>query len=110
MADELAGERLGAELPGHGMAGRRSMSLSAVGRAVLAAAASCTLPDDDEPAAPSPVARHNAVCLETQHHVDAVNQRARHPELFPDTVLRPGEVYEEETVHVFEALGRDEGG
>ena len=66
--------------------------------------------DDDEPAAPSPVARHNAVCLETQHHVDAVNQRARHPELFPDTVLRPGEVYEEETVHVFEALGRDEGG
>ena len=57
------------------------------------------LPADGEP----PFVQHNAVCLETQHHVDAVNQHARFPAAFPDVILRPGAVYEEETVHVFNA-------
>ncbi|TVP99041.1 MAG: galactose mutarotase [Planctomycetaceae bacterium] len=40
--------------------------------------------------------RHDAFCLETQHHPDAPN----HPE-FPSAVLRPGETLRETTVHRF---------
>lgn len=37
-----------------------------------------------------------AFCLETQHHPDAPN----HPE-FPSTLLRPGETFQQQTVHRF---------
>lgn len=39
---------------------------------------------------------HHALCLETQHYPDSPNR----PD-FPSTVLRPGETYEEITVHRF---------
>ena len=42
--------------------------------------------------------RH-AVCLETQHFPDAVNQAA-----FPSPVLRPGQVYRHKTVYRFSLL------
>jgi aldose 1-epimerase len=52
---------------------------------------------DDVPGAGGRVfARHGAVCLETEFYPDAPNQPA-----FPDTVLRPGEVYEQRTVYRF---------
>ncbi len=38
----------------------------------------------------------SALCLETQHHPDSVNQ----PD-FPSTILRPGETYRTTTVHKF---------
>ncbi|WP_266206068.1 aldose epimerase family protein [Pontibacter kalidii] len=38
--------------------------------------------------------RHYAFCLETQHFPDSPNQPA-----FPDTILRPGEVYEQTTIY-----------
>lgn len=41
---------------------------------------------------------HSAFCLETQHYPDSMN----HPE-FPDVILRPGEVYQSETVWKFSA-------
>ncbi|MGE0144996.1 MAG: aldose epimerase family protein [Planctomycetota bacterium] len=41
-------------------------------------------------------AKRSAVCLETQHFPDSVNQPK-----FPDTVLRPGEVYRQTTEHRF---------
>jgi len=40
--------------------------------------------------------RHGGLCLETQHYPDSPNQ----PD-FPSTVLRPGETYNEVTVHKF---------
>ena len=40
--------------------------------------------------------RHFGFCLETQHYPDSPNQPA-----FPSTVLRPGEQYEQLTVHKF---------
>jgi len=40
--------------------------------------------------------KHNGFCLETQHYPDSPNQ----PD-FPTTVLRPGEKYDEVTVHRF---------
>lgn len=40
--------------------------------------------------------RQTAFCLETQHFPDSVN----HPE-FPSTILRPGEIYRQTTVHKF---------
>ena len=40
--------------------------------------------------------RHAALCLETQHYPDSPNQKD-----FPTTVLRPGEVYKQTTVHKF---------
>jgi aldose 1-epimerase len=43
-----------------------------------------------------PYQKHNGFCLETQHYPDSPNQ----PD-FPSTVLRPGEKYDELTVHRF---------
>jgi aldose 1-epimerase len=40
--------------------------------------------------------RYGAVCLETQHYPDSPN----HPS-FPNVILRPGEVYHQETVYAF---------
>ena len=45
----------------------------------------------------APHLMHNAFCLETQHYPDSPNQSA-----FPSTLLRPGEVYETTTVHLFQ--------
>ena len=42
--------------------------------------------------------KHFALCLETQHFPDSINQ----PD-FPSAVLRPGEVYRQVTVHRFSA-------
>ena len=42
--------------------------------------------------------KHFALCLETQHYPDSPNQPA-----FPSTVLKPGEEYEQLTVHKFSA-------
>ncbi|MBN2475496.1 MAG: galactose mutarotase [Pirellulales bacterium] len=39
---------------------------------------------------------HHAFCLETQHYPDSPNQ-----DEFPSTVLRPGQTYEQVTVHKF---------
>ncbi len=46
--------------------------------------------------APEPYPAHSAVCLETQHLPDAVNN-----DTFPDCILRPGQVYRHITVHRF---------
>lgn len=43
-----------------------------------------------------PYRRRSALCLETQHFADSPN----HPD-FPDTILRPGDVYETRTVFRF---------
>ena len=40
--------------------------------------------------------KHAALCLETQHFPDSVNQPG-----FPSTILRPGETYRSTTVHKF---------
>ncbi len=40
--------------------------------------------------------RHMAFCLETQHFPDSVNQPS-----FPSTILRPGQTYNQTTVHKF---------
>lgn len=45
--------------------------------------------------------KYGAVCLETQHFPDSPN----HPD-YPSTVLRPGETFQEKTVHRFSILGR----
>lgn len=47
-----------------------------------------------------PYQKHNAFCLETQHYPDSPNR----PE-FPTTVLRPGEKFDEVTVHEFGVVG-----
>jgi len=44
----------------------------------------------------APFIKHNTICLETQHFPDAINQSN-----FETTILRPGEIYEHETCHVF---------
>ena len=43
--------------------------------------------------------KHDAFCLETQLHVDAVNQPA-----FPSTILKPGELFEHRTTHKFSLM------
>ena len=43
--------------------------------------------------------QHAGFCLETQHYPDAVN----HPQ-FPSTLLHPGQVYRQTTVHEFSVL------
>ncbi len=43
--------------------------------------------------------QYGGFCLEMQHHPDAPN----HPE-FPSTILRPGEIYRERTIHRFSSL------
>lgn len=45
--------------------------------------------------------KHGALCLEAQHFPDSPNQ----PE-FPTTVLKPGEVYKQTTVHRFLVVGK----
>jgi galactose mutarotase-like enzyme len=40
--------------------------------------------------------RHKAFCLETQHYPDSPNQPR-----FPSTIVRPGEIYRQTTVHRF---------
>lgn len=42
--------------------------------------------------------QHGALCLETEGYPDAVNQQS-----FPSVILRPGEEYDETTVHRFSA-------
>jgi len=42
--------------------------------------------------------KHGALCLETQHYPDSVNQQA-----FPSTILRPGETFKSTTVFAFSA-------
>ncbi len=44
-------------------------------------------------------ARHAGFCLETQHFPDSPNQPG-----FPSTVLRPGQVYRQTTIHRFSTL------
>jgi len=46
----------------------------------------------------SAIAYRGALCLETQHFPDSPNQSH-----FPNTILRPGEVYQTETVYRFSA-------
>lgn len=46
-----------------------------------------------------PETQHNAVCLETQHFPDAINQPA-----FASVLLRPGERYAQRTVFSFRAV------
>ena len=46
--------------------------------------------------------QHNAFCLETQHYPDSVNHAN-----FPDTVLRPGQIYREITEYRFSAPGKN---
>jgi aldose 1-epimerase len=45
-----------------------------------------------------PYGKHAALCLETQHFPDSINQ-----EKFPSVVLRPGETFRSTTVHKFSA-------
>jgi aldose 1-epimerase len=40
--------------------------------------------------------KFGAVCLETQHFPDSVNQKT-----FPSTILRPGQVLHSETIYRF---------
>ena len=40
--------------------------------------------------------KHAGLCLETQHYPDSPNQP-----LFPNTILRPGETYNQKTSYVF---------
>jgi aldose 1-epimerase len=40
--------------------------------------------------------KHAGLCLETQHFPDSPNQPA-----FPNTILKPGETYRQETVYKF---------
>ena len=43
-----------------------------------------------------PHVQHNAICLETQHFPDSVNQPS-----FPNVILRPNEVYSHQAVFAF---------
>ena len=43
-----------------------------------------------------PYGIHQALCLETQHFPDSPNHPA-----FPDTILRPGEIYTQKTIYKF---------
>ena len=49
--------------------------------------------------ADAPHKMHDAFCLETQSHIDAVNR----PE-FPSTILEPGELFEHQTVYRFSTM------
>ncbi len=51
-----------------------------------------------------PYGPHHGVCLETQHYPDSPNK----PQ-FPSTVLRPGEVYHEVTIHRFSVVDASQG-
>jgi aldose 1-epimerase len=42
--------------------------------------------------------KNGALCLETQHFPDSVNQPS-----FPSTILRPGQTYRQKTVYRFVA-------
>ena len=46
-----------------------------------------------------PHTQHNAICFEAQHYPNSINTPA-----FPSTVLRPGEVYRQKTVHQFSVV------
>ncbi len=50
---------------------------------------------------PFPYIQHNAICLETQHFPDAINQS---PDLFPTIILRPGEIYSHATTFTFDTI------
>lgn len=43
-----------------------------------------------------PHTQHNAICFEAQHYPNSINTPS-----FPDTVLRPGMIYTQKTVHRF---------
>lgn len=47
-----------------------------------------------------PYVKNGAICLETQHFPDAVNQPT-----FPNIILKPGETYQQTTVYVFSTDG-----
>ena len=47
--------------------------------------------------------KHSAFCLETQNFPDAVNQPN-----FPDPFLRPGEIYETTTKHIFSCCAEEQ--
>jgi aldose 1-epimerase len=47
----------------------------------------------------APFTQHNALCLETQHYPDAVNQPA-----FPSCVLRPGQTYRHGALFCFDTF------
>lgn len=49
-----------------------------------------------------PYGRRSGFCLETQHFPDSPNQPA-----FPSTILRPGEIYETQTIYRFSARRPD---
>ena len=46
-----------------------------------------------------PHTQHNAICFEAQHYPNSINTPT-----FPSTVLRPGEVYRQKTVHQFSVV------
>ena len=46
-----------------------------------------------------PHVQHNAVCLETQHYPNSINEPK-----FPSVVLKPGSVFKSKTVHEFDIL------
>jgi aldose 1-epimerase len=46
-----------------------------------------------------PFVQHNAICLETQHFPNAINEPS-----FPDCVLRPGEIYYHESLFSFRVV------
>lgn len=54
-----------------------------------------------------PYTRGAGICLETQHSPDSPNRPVGAD--WPSTVLRPGEVYRSNTVHVFGAAGAEGG-
>jgi aldose 1-epimerase len=43
-----------------------------------------------------PHVQHNAICFEAQHYPNSINTPA-----FPTTVIKPGDVYTQKTVHNF---------
>ena len=43
--------------------------------------------------------QYSALCLETQHYPDAPNQTK-----FPSTLLKPGEIYRQKTLHRFSVM------
>ena len=47
--------------------------------------------------------KNGGFCLEAQHYPDSVH----HPH-FPSTILRPGEVYEQETIYQFTTIGESQ--
>lgn len=43
-----------------------------------------------------PFTKHGAFCMETQHYPDSPNQPT-----FPNTILRPGEAFNSQTIYKF---------